>query len=151
MAAPREGFPSGLVQRAVREGVNATDALRLYRAAGGSVRTQTWYRLYGQAKLELELHGTEAGRPLHLRPTADEIQQRTTRRARGYEQRATVFMRDRETGEVIARPFSQRAEGVVSRRNVIETAIGIFSDFAAQYDLVPEGAIYTGTFELVPE
>lgn len=45
--------PAGFISSALRSGLSATSALRDYRAAGGTIRDATWYRLYGQTRAAL--------------------------------------------------------------------------------------------------
>jgi hypothetical protein len=47
------GNIAGHIAGALREGQSVTRALNEYRAAGGSVRTQTWYRIAGQVRAAL--------------------------------------------------------------------------------------------------
>jgi len=52
MAEERGGWTASMfkaveyVQRAVREGLTATDALSQYRSGGGAIRDSSWYDLY---------------------------------------------------------------------------------------------------------
>lgn len=144
-------------QLAIREGVNATDALRLYRSAGGSVRTQTWYRLYGQAQLEGALTSKEAAAPLNRVPTAGEIQPATVPRARGYMQRVTVYGRTPE-GFIMTREVSLRSTNLVSRGNAVNKALALVQagmDDPERRDRYPMAALlmgtYTGTYEFNPD
>lgn len=149
-------IPRASVQAAIREGANASDALRAYRAAGGSVRTQTWYRLYGQVQLEGVMAGREAGASLRARPTAGEIQQATSVRARGYMQRVTVLGRDSE-GNIISRETSFRSDNLVSRQNAINKALALVQagiegpEGRERYAMTAVLAgFYSGTFEFQP-
>lgn len=150
-------WPKGLVQRALREGVGATDALRVFRDAGGRIRTQSWYRLYSQAQLEGVMSGREAGANLRSRPTSGEIQTATSRRATGYMQRVTVMGRD-AGGNIISREVSFRSNNLVSRQNAINKALALVQGGIEG----PEGreryamssvmaGFYSGTFQFEPE
>lgn len=135
-------------QLAIREGKSATEALRLYRQAGGSVRTQTWYRLYGQANLEGTLAGPEASAALNRVPTAGEIQTATAPRARGYMQRVTVFGRDSE-GNVLTREVSLRPGRLVSRENAVNKALALVQagmEDPEKRDRYPMKALLMGTY-----
>lgn len=149
--AGSSGYPVPFIATAVREGLSATGALKAYRAAGGSVRTQTWYRAYGQVSHAIADYGAELERAQHRIPTAGEIRKWSTVTASGFAQQAQVFMRDRETNEVVARNFTLRGAGMISRQGVIEQAMNTFSDFSDQYGMQIVGGIYTGSYELEPE
>lgn len=149
--AGSSGYPVPFIAQAVRSGMSASGALSAYREAGGAVRTQTWYRAWGQVQASVDDYTAELERPQSRRPIADELRQWQTKTATGYAQQAQVFMRDRETGEVVTRNFTLRGAGVVSRQSVIDTAISTFTDFSDQYGMQIVGGIYTGSYELVPE
>jgi hypothetical protein len=144
-------------QLAMREGVNASQALKAFRAAGGSVRTQTWYRLYGQAQLEGALTSREAGAPLNRVPTASEVQPASVPRARGFMQRVTVYGRTEE-GHIITRDVSLRSGKLVSRGNAINKALALVQagmDDPERRDRYPMVALlmgtYSATYEFNPE
>lgn len=149
--ADSPGYPVPFISSAIREGQSATAALNAYRAAGGSTRTQTWYRAWGQVSASIADYSDELGRPQNRRPVAGEINAMTTRHASGYLQQAQVFMRDRETGEIVSKHFSLRGQGVISRNSLVDTAIDTYAGFADQYQMQVVGAIYTGTYELQPD
>ena len=152
-------WPFSAAQIAIREGANATDALRAFRAAGGSVRTQTWYRLYGQAQLEGAMSGREASAGLARVPVSNEIQTRSVPRATGYMQRVTVFGRT-DQGDIVTREVSLRSSRLVSRANAVAKALALVQQGMTDpesRDRYPLRALllgtYTGTvgFEPVPE
>ena len=150
-------WPKGLIQTALREGGSATSALAGFRAAGGRIRTQTWYRLWGQTELERARVGDEIGANPRRIPTSGEIQTSTSRRARGYMQRVTVLGRDAD-GNVLARDVSLRPGALVSRQNAIDKALALLQAGME----TPEGreryplrallaAFYVGTYRFEPE
>lgn len=154
---PQPINPRALAQIAIREGESATGALRAFREAGGSIRTQTWYRLYGQAQLEGVMSGKEAAAPLNRVPTAGEIQPATVPRARGYMQRVTIFGRD-DQGNIISRDVSLRTNRLVSRQNAVNKALALVQagmDDPERRDRYPMQALlmgsYGGTYEFNPE
>jgi hypothetical protein len=155
MAQP--AWAKTVAQQAMREGTSATQALRLFREAGGQVRTQTWYRLYGQAQLEGAMASKEFSAQLRRIPTASEIQTATAPRARGYMQRVTVYGRD-ENGNVITRDVSLRGDRLVSRENAVAKAMALVQagmEDPEKRDRYPLAALlmgaYQGTFEFAPE
>jgi hypothetical protein len=153
----REDWPVGALTAAIKAGQSATGALKAFRESGGRVRTQTWYRLYGQLQLEGATASKELASPLNRRPTADEIQEVTSRRARGYMQRVTIMGRD-ENGLVIARDVSLRVDALVSRQAAIDKALALVregmedEETRDRYPLKSIiGGVYQGTYLFVPE
>lgn len=150
-------FSRWIAQTAIREGRNATDALRMFRALGGSVRTQTWYRLYGQAQMEGIQGAHELEAPLHRIPETQDIQQMTTRRSRGFMQRVVVMGRDSH-GLVVSKDVSLRTDKLVSRKTAVNRAVELLTthggNFPNAQDSEPMTVVagfYQGTYELEPE
>lgn len=137
---------------AIREGWSARAGLDRYRAEGGRVADATWYKMTGELNRMVAERETELTRPLSLRPTADDIREWTTRNARGYIHQVEVLVRDRATGEIISVPYSAMSRQLKSRISVINEALRVYSsDNAKKYDQQVLGAVYTGTYQAVPE
>lgn len=152
-----EAWPRSLIHKLTEGGLTSTQALAEFRAAGGKMRTQTWYRMWGEVENERSLFGIETGRPLHLKPTQDEIIPMTTRRAAGYMQRVQVVTRDAE-GSVATKTIDVRSKTLISRKNAIARAEKIVEGIttsqdkgAEQYYHAVVTAFYGGTYELNPE
>lgn len=144
------------VQAALRQGRNPTDALRIFRANGGRVRTQDWYRQVGQAVREKVMDTYElASHPSRI-PTAGEIQTMTVpRRGGGYLQRALVVGTTPE-GLTITKQVSFRFNRLRSRRYVMEQAKLLLQQHGGRFQQAPDsipidvlGAVYQGTYQLV--
>lgn len=148
---PGQPYAFNLLQQAVREGRSATNALQTYRSLGGSIRTQTWYRMYGEVKAAYAGIPGELDLPLTRRPTATETRPWTTKRARGTLQHMQVVMIHPESGTVALKPFSLVSRRPLTRQAAMTHAINVLTDNADEYGLVPIGAVYTGTYELQPE
>jgi len=154
---PDPGARQSWVSWAIREGTNATSALRLFRYRGGRIASQTWYRLYGQAQLEGVMASKEAGRPMNRAPLAGDIQTATSRRATGYMQRVVVMGRDKD-GLVISRDVSLRGDTLLTRQKAVEKALGLVAsgmedeETRDRYPMTALlGGFYTGTYEFQPE
>lgn len=132
---------------------SASASLKAYRAAGGEVRTQTWYRLFGEVQGALGNRISEATAPLNRRPTAEETTTWSTRNAAGFLQQVEVLVRDRDTGEVSARPFSVTGPRLQSRGAVISQALDVFDSGVEEGSFSEQilGAVHVGAYELVPE
>ena len=144
-------LPVWAVLDALNEGKSATAGLAAYRAAGGEVRTQTWYRLHGEVQSALAGRISEASAPLNRRPTGDEVTTWTTRNAAGYLQQIEVLVRDRQTGEVMAKPYSVTGDTMRSRGAAISEALDAYMGNADQYEEQVLGAVHVGAYELVPD
>ena len=150
-------YPRSLIHKLAESGASASGALSEFRAAGGKMRTQSWYRMWGEVENERSLGGIETGRPLHLRPTQDEIIPMTTKRASGYMQRVNVVTRDAD-GIMATKTIDVRSRGLISRKNAIGRAMQIVegittstSEGAKQYYHEVVTGFYGGTYELNPE
>lgn len=118
--------------------------------------TASWYRMWGEVQNELALGGIETGRNINLRPTTDEILTMTTVRARGYMQRVNVFAKN-ASGEVFTKTIDVRTDNLIARKNAIKRAEQTVEGFTST-SAVPTGsdvaqvlgAVYAGTYELVP-
>jgi hypothetical protein len=153
----REGWPVSALQQAIRTGETPTAALAAYRAAGGSIRTQTWYRLYQQLEIEGALQSKELASPLNRRPTAEDLQLATTRLATGFMQRVVVMAED-DQGRIRGLDVSVTGEGVVSRRSAIADALAKVQAGMEDEDTRDRypfkriiGGYYQGTYEFQPE
>lgn len=144
-------LPVWAVLDALKEGRSATSGLAAYRAAGGNVRTQTWYRLHGEVQSALAGRIGEASAPLDRAPGGDETTKWTTRNAGGFLQQVEVLVRDRATGEVMAKPFSVTGEAMLTRGEAISQALDAYMDNADEYEEQVLGAVHVGAYELVPD
>lgn len=144
------GYPIWAVLGAQNEGLSASAGLGAYRDAGGEVRTQSWYRLWGEARAAVADKLDEATAPLNRRPSAHEVQEWTTTNATGFLQQVEVFVRDRITGEVVAKPFSVTGEHLISRGNAISQALDHFSENQEDYDETVLGAVHVGAYQMTP-
>lgn len=138
------------IARALSNGQTATSALHDFRAAGGRMRTQTFYRLYGQAQVEGIHRYEEASRPLNRTPDYSEIQQMTVRRGGGFLHKVVVMTRD-ASGQIISRTLNITRRTPMTRGAAIRRAMEIVSDNKDSYGLDPVAAFHTGVFEMVKE
>lgn len=136
---------------AIREGWSAAAGLDRFRAEGGHIADASWYKLTGELNRMLAEREGELNRPLNLRPTADEILEWSTGKARGYIHQVEVLVRDRDTGEIISVPYSATGRTLRSRISVINEALSVYSaENAKKYNQQILGAVYTGTYKATP-
>lgn len=152
-----EAYPRSLIHKLTESDLTSSQALAEFRAAGGKMRTQNWYRMWGEVENERSLSGIETGLPLHLKPTGDEIIPVTTRRASGFMQRVQVVAMDAD-GTHFTKTIDVRSKGLISRKNAIIRAEKIVegitvagSEGQEQYYHAVVTAFYGGTYELNPE
>lgn len=147
-------FPVHFISRALREGRTASAALTAYREAGGKVRTQTWYQLYGQAQAAGVHRGQEPTRNLHRRPLASEAITWTTRGAKGVMQQVELYVRERSTGLVVTRYYNIRSDKFISRANAIRKAMAGFNAAGApgsgSEGMTALGGVHVGAIILEP-
>jgi hypothetical protein len=136
----------------ILQGQSANAGLSAFRQSGGHVANETWYRLRGELEAMVAAREGIYNEPQHLRPTAQEIQQWSTTNAKGYVQQVEVLVRERETNTVISVPYSAMSNLLRSRQAIVREALSVYSDSNAEkYNQQILGAVYTGTYQAVPE
>ena len=137
---------------AIQAGQSAREGLANYRASGGHVANETWFRVTAELQTNLAAREGIYSEPVGRIPIASEIQRWTTQKARGYVQQVEVLARDRATGEVISIPYSLTGKTLHSRNYAIRQALDVYKrDTPSGEGQQILGAIYSGTFEAVPE
>lgn len=144
-------WPFWAAVHTAKQGMSGRAGLSAYRESGGRVANQTWFRMVGEARAMLAQRGDEISRPLNRRPTGEEIVTWHTRKKSGFIQQVEVMARDRETGAIIALPYSVKSQTLMSRQRAIDEALSAFTpegtDGEKQQIL---GAIHTGTYQMIP-
>lgn len=147
-------YPLAFAVKAVKSGLSANAGYRAFRDAGGHVARATWLRTVAEVRRTLSDSLDEATRPLGRKPNASEITTISTRKRSGFIQQVDVYVRDRATGEVEARPFSWRTRVLITRKAAVGEALAAFtSGVIGSPDAFDEqilGATYVGTLELQP-
>lgn len=134
-----------VVQQALTEGLGATAALRVFRAAGGKVRTQSWYRAFGEAERALAEAGSEASANLDARPGWGRIETVHTPKATGYGHIVHVVGVNPKTGEETVSSITIHATTRLTRRQAVETAVQRVAENQERYENRPVGGVYIGT------
>lgn len=94
------GNPAGYIAGKIGEGVGSTEALADYRDAGGAIRTQTWYRLYGEVSDSLARSGAAGSLDPDRIPDAGDYSTWTMGQGGQYATQVQVYFRDIDTGLV---------------------------------------------------
>ena len=140
--------PAPFALGAILQGWSATRGLQEFRALGGRISNQVWFRLTGELQAMLARREGEYDEPLHRRPQGHEIQTWQGYRGRGFIQQVEVIVRDRDTGEIISVPFSHNTRILHSRKQVIRDALNTITPEGTDGDKQQIlGAVYTGTYQ----
>lgn len=143
-------FPLWAAIQTVKQGISARAGLAAYRDAGGHTTDSRWFRMVSQVRQAVTAGNDEPIQPLNARPHADRIIAMDTIRGAGYLQNVTVYVRDRVTGIVRARPFSVATDVLMTRADAIDTALANFQHNAPGYEETVLGAVYRGTNLMIP-
>lgn len=136
--------------RAAKAGLSANQGLEAAKAADVSIRRQDWLALYREVRAALKAGAIETMQPLGRRPYATEFKVMSTVEATGFMQYVDVWVKDRETGEIRIRPYSIRTDFVMTRADAVATTLDRMQEHADAYGERILGAVYTGTYILVP-
>jgi hypothetical protein len=145
------GYAANFMRRLIEEGASAAEGLRRYRAAGGAIRTQVWYRSFGETARVLAEKGKVLAAPRTRRPAADEVTTWTTRRATGYIYQAEVQVRLRGTSEIFTTNFSFKSDRLVRYGAALDSILDAATSDIEQYGEIVLGGYMTGVYELQPE
>jgi hypothetical protein len=142
----------GWVAASVREGLSAREALREYRAAGGTIRDSVWGKLYAEQRVATGAMLDEMTKPLASVPSASEMIPMTTKRREGYLQTLDIFTRLKGTNVVVTKPFMFTGTELMSRGEALTKALTMMQTAVDQgrYEEVVLGGVYTGTRVMTP-
>lgn len=143
-------YPMTAAQIAVRDSIPAPLAFQVLTSLGMDVPESDFNRLYGQAQLASDRVAAEGEASLDDIPDSTYIQNRSTVTSSGYLQQTLVHAIDQETGASIEIPYSIRTDQLISRGEAVDAAIVSQNLRAPDYKFKVIGAVYTGTYELVP-
>lgn len=144
------GIATWVAAQAAKAGKSANQAYEDLHAAGEGMRRSTFLRLYAQVQADLAQQANEITAPLESRPHAAQIRAYDTKTQSGYMQYVDVYVRDRATGAVYSVPYGHRTDDLLSRADVIETALFNYGTHAEEYDQQVLGATYTSTYMFIP-
>src|SRR6266508_2125266 len=104
-----------------------------------------------EARTTISARGDEIGRPLNRRPLGSETTQWTTTKAKGILQQVEVMVRDRDTNEVLAIPYSVVGTRSITRQAAIDAALGHITPEGTDGDRQQIlGAVYVATIVMTP-
>lgn len=115
---------------------------------------EEWRTAIADARQVLRNRANELSRNLAAKPKAGEINPFRVKNPGGYFQQVEVFVQDRDTGEIEARPFSYRTDTLKARFKVAKEVWDIFQkaidEQPEQYRETILSVAYVGTHELLP-
>jgi len=139
--------------RAVKSKTGLARAFEAIREVDGSITEADWQSAVGQARAALANRLAEVTRPLNRRPVTGEWLPMDTKRQTGFLQHVDVWVRDRDTGLIEARPYTIRGSTLRSRQSVVNEARDRFQGaIDSEPDDYPEDIVavqYTGTYEMI--
>lgn len=148
-------FPIWAAIRTIKSKLGTWAGYDRYAALDPSISRPQWATAIGQAKAAIANRAMEVTRPLNRKPVPSEITQYTSVHSRGFLQYVDVYVRDRDTGVVDARPWAIKSMNLRSRGSIVTEALARYQaatlpDGTFEGELVI-GASYAGTVEMIPQ
>lgn len=122
------GNPAGYIVGSIGEGLSSTAALNAYREAGGSIRTQTWYRLYGEVTDSLARSPVAGQLDPDQLPGGGDYATWTMGKGKQFATQVQVYHRDLDTGIVGTSNFTYVTDYAHTPGEAEEAAFNEYSD-----------------------
>jgi hypothetical protein len=141
-----------LMMRAVREGFSGSQTLGLFREFGLGMRTQDFYRLWGQAGTAVAEAGAEPTRPLDQVPTLAETAPigAAPSAEPGVLQTVRLVYRERVTRNLRTVYYSTKSAEGITRQEAINQAIDAYAAHSEEYETDLIAAAHTSAIRIVP-
>lgn len=136
---PGLGNPAPYAVEAILEGYSATEGLNVLRDAGWGIRTQSWYRAYGEAQEALGNLRDVSGLDVFATPGRDQFVQWTAGSEPGFVYQFGIDVIDPETGLTMTIPHTVISDEIIPISQAIGQAISDFAD-------APAGGTVPGQF-----
>lgn len=148
----RPGNPAGFVVGYQRAELSATEALAEFRAAGGQIRTQSWYRLWGEVADTLARGDLFAALPPGALPAPADYGTWAMGRGGQYATQVSVYIRDVDTGLIRTQQYTYVTADPHTPGDAAANAMDdfTFADQEATYGEVVMGAQPTAVWQTVP-
>jgi len=132
--------------------MSANAALNAFREAGGAMRRQTWYRLYGQTADTLARSPESSALEPGAIPNAEQLGTWAMGAGGQYATQVNVLFRDRNSGVVGVAPYTYVSDDPHTPDEAIAAGIDLYSDdeAAARYDQQILGGVATNVWQTVP-
>lgn len=142
--------PLGFIQAAIAEGRTSTASLQAYRDAGGAIRTQRWYRAWGELGAEISRVPMVQAAPINRQPTGEEISRVAGKGPPRFVFYGGVQVVERETGLVQTLPAAVRSTRLLTYMEAIEAMQTQISGSGSPPGVSVLGAFTTRVREITP-
>lgn len=151
-AGTEVGNPAGFIVGAINEGQSATAALGAFRQAGGEMRTQTWYRLFGETQASIAARPEAAALDPFQVPQAGDYTEWAMGPGGQYVTTVDVLFRDVDTGLIGRKQYMYKTDDPHSPAEAQLAAWGDMGDpeNEAQYGQAMLGAVTRNVYLTVP-
>lgn len=146
-------YPGTWAAESIKLGLSANESLRQFRAGGGHIGRSTWLALRAEAGTALANRPAEMSATLTSVPTDIATLRFQNGSKTGFLQQVELLIRERGTDIVTNRPFSIRTDTLMTRAEAMAKAMDLFAQNTDAYEKgssVQLGAVYAGTYQLVP-
>lgn len=151
----RSPWPVNYIPQLQAKGMSATEALGWLRERGLGIRTQTFYRAWGETVAALDKRENVEQARLDRRPLAQEITPLRTKSATGFRYQVSAAVVRGNTGEVYYTPTAAKFDKLVSYDTALQAALGALSDAQVEGESLSGdrllGGIVTEVRELTPD
>lgn len=152
IAGPDIGNPAGFIAEMLGQGMSATAGLNTYREAGAGMRTQTWYRLWGEVEAATMNRETVLGADLFNLPRDEQYTEWSAGTFPGYAANVSVQVRDQATDDVFNIFYTHVSRYPFTPQEAIDAAMSTFGDEAGEEGSFPTdvllGGVITGLFKM---
>lgn len=139
-----------LMLRGVQEGWSGRKMLDTLKFFGLGLRTQVFYRLWGEARAVNAEAGQEATRPLNQVPTLAETPPVATNGPEGVLQTVRLIYRERVTGNIRVVYHSSKSPEGMTRQEAIDRAIAAYAGHSEEYQTDLVAAYHSSAIRLTP-
>lgn len=148
MSTPeRPGLAGNFAAGLIREGLSASRGLDAFREAGGSARTQTWYRAWNETLAAIERAGAIGRAPLDSRPLESELSAGGWRTRERYTYMVDVLVRPVGSSDVFAMPMAVTSDSLLTYDEALAQAIGYAETDLDKYGEAVVGGVPTAVYD----
>jgi hypothetical protein len=151
MASPRQ-LQFWLAMRGVQEGLTGASVLRTFREFGLGMRTQEFYRMWGEAATVVREAGAEPTRDLTQVPSGSEAPPVPAgpHAEPGIIQTVRLVYSEKETGNHRIVYHSTKSPAGVTRQQAINNAIDAYAAHSEEYQTTLLYAAHSSAITIVP-
>jgi len=145
------GNPAGFIVGKLNEGASARSALADFRAAGGAIGNETWFRLYGEVNDALAKSALAGSLDPFAIPSAADYASWTMGTGGQFATQVQVFFRDKDTGLIGHKEYTYKDAVPHTPAEGEQAAMDEYGDeeTADNYDQAVLGTIVTNVFQTV--